>query len=110
MAVEGATNLYVAKGKATAAVALTAVAPETGPGAVAAGAGAAYLSISSVSGAMTGLAQITGAITGKTEEANKVADGLAASTTVFGLITSVITGDVKKGAAGCHMSRGFRDV
>ena len=104
MGIEGAANLYVAKEKAEIAVGLAVATPESGPAATAAGTGAALASISALSSGMTGTAQIVGAITGKTEEANTVADGLAASTSVSGVITTVVTnGDVKKAAAAASI-------
>jgi RHS repeat-associated protein len=100
MAAEGVANLYVAKEKGEVAAALALSTPESGPAATATGTGAALATISSLSSGLTGTAQIVGAITGKTEEANKVADGLAASTSVSGIITTVVTnGNVKKAAA-----------
>lgn len=100
MGAEGAANLFVAKEKGELALGLALATPESGPAATAAGTGAALASISALSSGMTGTAQIVGAITGKTEEASNVADGLAASTSVSGLITTVATnGDVKKAAA-----------
>ena len=104
MGIEAAANLYVAKDKAEIALGLALSTPESGPAATAAGTGAALASISALSSALTGTAQAVGAITGKTEEANKVADGLAASTSVSGLITTVVTnGDVKKAAAAASI-------
>jgi hypothetical protein len=103
MGIEGAANLFVAKEKAEVTAGLALATPESGP-AIAATATAATLgTISTLSSAMTGTAQILGAITGKTEEANKAAEGLAASTSVFGFITTVVTGDTKKGAAAASI-------
>jgi len=104
MGIEAAANLYVAKDKAEIALGLALSTPESGPAATAAGTGAALATISALSSALTGTAQAVGAITGKTEEANKVADGLAASTSITGLITTVVTnGDVKKAAAAASI-------
>jgi RHS repeat-associated protein len=103
MGIEGAANLFVAKEIAEVTAGLALATPESGP-AIAATATAATLgTISTLSSAMTGTAQILGAITGKTEEANKAAEGLAASTSVFGFITTVVTGDTKKGAAAASI-------
>jgi len=103
MGIEGAANLFVAKEKAEVTLGLALATPESGP-AIAATATAATLgTISTLSSAMTGTAQIVGAITGKTEEANKAAEGLAASTSVSGFITTVVTGDTKKGATAASV-------
>jgi RHS repeat-associated protein len=104
MGIEAAANLYVAKDKAEIALGLALSTPETGPAATAAATGAALASISSLSSALTGVAQMVGVITGKTKEAGELADGLAASTSVTGLITTVVTkGDVKKAAAAASI-------
>ena len=54
MALEGITNLYVATDKATVAATLALATPESGPGAVATGAGATLATISSLSSGLTG--------------------------------------------------------
>ena len=103
MGLEGAANLFVAKEKGEAAIGLALATPETGPGAAATGTAAALATISTLSSAMTGATQLVGAITGKTEEANRAADGLAAATSASGFITTVVTGDAKKGAAAASI-------
>lgn len=103
MGAEGIANLYVAYQKAKVTALAAAATPESGPAAAAMATGVTLGTISTLSGAMTGTAQVVGAITGKTEEANRVADGLAASTSVFGFITTVVTGDPKKGAAAASI-------
>jgi hypothetical protein len=95
---EGVANLYLAYKKSEWAAGFALATPESGPGAAATASGAMYLTVSALSAGMTGTAQLVGAFTGNTDGANKAADGLAASTSASGIITSVWTGDLKKGA------------
>jgi RHS repeat-associated protein len=103
MGAEGVANLYVAYEKAKVAAVAIVATPESGPAATGAAFTAGVASISALSSGITGTAQIVGAITGKTEEANKAADGLAATTSISGIITSVKTRDLKKGAAAASI-------
>ncbi|MGA3228113.1 MAG: hypothetical protein ABSC65_30405 [Acidobacteriaceae bacterium] len=103
MGIEGAANLFVAKEKAELTLGLVLATPESGPAATATGTAATLGTISTLSSAMTGLTQLVGAATGKTEEAGRAADGLAAATSVSGFITTVVTGDARKGAVAASI-------
>jgi RHS repeat-associated protein len=92
MAGEAAVNLEIGNLKLGAAQKLATAAPETGPGAVLAGIGAALLGVSASGNFAAGNIQLVGALTGHTEEAAAAAKTATTVTSASGFVSLLATG------------------